>query len=202
MWVAPDSALDDSQFATTFEAHGSPRRRTISGTCSAANCFTRKRASAAATVGAPSSPGILAPDRGSARTGQPRMAANWRTVSGRPAPAPATITPLAEGRARATRASNDPGAGIRRTGLTRCHGRPFLRPGGRSPVSVNRGSRNARFACTGPGPIGPATASATSRLPSDLQLDLAASSGTPGSTAQRSAPTKSDACSTVCGAPT
>ena len=35
------------------------------------------------------------------------------------------------------------------------------------------GSRNARLACTGPGPMGPAVASATRRLPSERQLERA-----------------------------
>ena len=88
-------------------------------------------------------------------------------------------------------------------GSTRCHGRPLRRPGGSSAASASRGSRNARFACTGPGPIGPATASATRRLPSERQLDPGRRRrGRPGSTAQRSAPANSPTCSTVCGAPT
>ena len=136
----------------------------------------------------PARPEIRAPERGSARTGQPKAAARRRTTSGRPAPAPATIRPFAPGRARPTRASSVPGSGTLRTGSARCQGRPLRRPAGRSPGRFNKGSRNARLACTGPGPIGPAVASATRRLASDRQVRRAASSGTPGSTAQRRAP--------------
>ncbi len=199
--MAPASAHDVSQSATAFDAHGWPSRRTISGTCSLAKLSTRSSASAAATVGEDGSPGTRAPDRGSARTGQPKLAARRRMVSGRPAPAPAMIKPFAAGRKRPAKASSEPGPSTLRTGSTRCHGRPLRRPGGSSPGVASSGSRKARFACTGPGPIGPAVASATRRLASERQVDRARSSGTPGSTDHRRAPPNNPVCSMVCGAP-
>ncbi len=115
-----------------------PRRRTISGMWLAANDSTRSSASAAATVGAPAVPGTLAPERGSARTGHPKVSASRRTTSGVPAPAPATIKPLAAGRASPTRASSEAGSGTRRTPPARCQGRPLRRPGGSSSGVVEQ----------------------------------------------------------------
>ena len=156
-------------------------------------------------VGAPA---LAGDPRSRPRVGEDRPAERWRRGAGRsrdvPAPAPATITPFGRGAGEADEGVERPGlrhpadgvdpvprpavAAARRqvARLRRARGLP------KREVGVHRTRAHRPGDRLGDEPAARATASSTGPR----------SSGTPGSTAQRSAPPNRPACSTVCGAPT
>ena len=145
--TVPARRQDVSQLATTFDAHGWPSRRTISGTCLLAKRSTRSRESAAATVGALGSPGNSGSRPG---IGQDRPAECSGETADRFGPSGVRTCQdhaLYIGGASAARTSSDAGSGPLLTPPILCQPLPLRRPGGGSAAETSSGSRNARFVC-------------------------------------------------------
>ena len=129
-----------------------------------------------------------------AREGEHRLGVGTERPAGEENPGPTGDRGDEPGRRRRARgAVDDDGR------ATAC--RPAVRAGSGSGTPT-RGSRKARLRWTGPGPVGEAVASTTSREANERHDPIAAPSGTPGSAAWRTDAANSPLWTIVWGAPT
>ena len=179
---APSAARAASHCPSGLDTHGAPRWTTTSGARADRTMGTRaSRSAPPMTTGS----SVRAPDRGSASRGHPRAEASATTAAGSPQPAPATSTPRAPRRAVSATAATAPAGAAPGSRTTLCQGPPSDLPGSVPDTAPSNGSRKARLRWTGPGPCGPATASATDRAANERHVPRDPASAGPGSANHR-----------------